>query len=125
MNTISYLDLIGVAYEEKDCWQIARDFYSKVFGIGLYRIYDGPPQVDREVTKNLIYSSMGEFEKHDIPKFGDLVVLIILGVESHIGVYIGEGRFLHTSKRIGSRIEMTSRWEKSIVGYYRLKENFK
>ncbi len=118
----AYFSLIGTSYEEKDCWQIAKDFYSMVFGVSLGRIYDGPPQ-ERKDTELLVKKYIEEFEKVDTPKFGDLILFNIRGLESHIGVYVGEERFIHSSKRIGCVIDLITRWEKLIVGYYTLRGN--
>ncbi len=117
-----YAKLIGVPYEKMDCWYIAREFYRLVFGIELKRYYDEIP-ANRDVAKNLIYTCMGEFEEISSPKFGDLILIRLFGVESHIAVYLGGGKILHTSKKNGCNIDSEAKWKKMIVGYYRVKIN--
>lgn len=114
--------LVGVPYSEKDCWQLVKAFYNLVFNTELKHYYkDTPP--DLHVRKNLIYSNMGDFlEVKGTPKFGDIILLKVRGIESHIGVYVGEGRMLHTAIKTGSIIDRVSRWDKVIVGFYRLSE---
>lgn len=112
---------IGIPYEEKDCWELAVDFYREHMGLELKHYY-GDVRPDREQSKSLIYSNMGEFEKVDTPKLGDILLMKIRGIESHIGVFVGCGRFLHTSKSMGSHLERVDKWKKCIVGFYRHKE---
>lgn len=64
---------------------------------------------------------MGEFDKVEDPKFGDLILIKIKGIESHIAVYVGEGKMLHTSRATGSIVERIERWNPRIVGFYRVK----
>lgn len=115
-----YDHLIGIPYDEKNCWDIVVDFYNLVFNISLHDYYTGP-NPGRDVTKNLIYSSAGEFEKVDKPKFGDIIIMKVHGIESHIGVYLDSSRLLHSTARSGCVIDRLSRWEKLVVGYYRVK----
>lgn len=117
MNIAKY---VGIPYEKKNCWDLTVAFYHEVLNIDLFHIYSGETP-SRPETKNLIYSNIGEFEEVSSPEFGDVIIMKILGVESHISVYIGEGRMLHTSKRIGSVIEPIARWKKHIVGFFRVK----
>lgn len=112
--------LIGTPYEEKNCWDIAREFYSIEFGLELKHFVSDPE--DRKATENLIYTNKSEFEKvTDTPRYGDIVLLRIRGIESHIGIYLGDGSFLHTLKQTGSVVDRIERWDKNITGYYRPK----
>lgn len=117
--------LIGRPYEELNCWGLTVKFYSLVLKTELSGIYDGP-EIGRSHTENLIYSNKGEFERVDVPQFGDIILIRLYGFESHIAVYLDNGLMLHTSKNTGSVIENTARWKNLIVGYYRIgKSNVK
>lgn len=118
--TQDYSNLIGTPYSEKDCWGIVCDFYRLVFNIELKQYYEIVPE-SRDIAKSIVYDSMKDFKQVEERKFGDLLLIKLFGVESHIAVYLGEGRMLHTSKHSGCLIERTSRWEKLIVGVYRVK----
>ena len=124
MSSHKYASLIGVPYHEKSCYQIVQEFYRLEFGAELQSYYEELPE-NRDITKGLIYSSMRDFDNvtHDARKFGDIVLLKLYGVESHIGVYVGEGTILHTTIHSGCVIDRLSRWEKLIVGFYRVKKN--
>lgn len=119
---MDYFKLVGIPYSEKNCWDIAVDFYKIVYNISLSNFYSGPTP-DREVTKGLIYSNVGGFEKVNKPEFGDIIILKIYGIESHIGIYVGDGRMLHSTKGSNCCIDRVTRWDKVISGYYRLKNN--
>lgn len=59
------------------------------------------------------------------PAPGDIVALVtdsrLPGVVQHIGIYLGDGRFVHTTARHGVAIaKVTDRlWAQRIEGYYR------
>ena len=118
--TQDYFKLIGIPYSEKDCWGIVCEFYRIVFNIHLKQYYETVPE-NRDIAKSIVYDSMKDFVEVKECKFGDLLLIKLFGVESHIAVYLGEGKMLHTSEHSGCLIERTSRWEKLIVGIYRVK----
>lgn len=111
--------LIGIPYDDMDCFSLAKRFYKDVLGKELKHYFDSVPE-DRVKIKNLIYTNVGDFKKTDDPKFGDLILLRIKGLESHIAVNLDSARMLHTMKPTGSVIDRKSRWETLIVGYYTL-----
>lgn len=117
------MHLIGIPYEKKDCWALAREFYQSELGVELKHYFDGPPP-DRKDVEALIYSNRGDFVKVEdgTLEYGDLILLKIFGVECHISVYIGKGQMLHTTRGSGSVIDRLSRWGKMISGVYRLPE---
>lgn len=115
-----YSNLVGIEYSKMNCWDIAVKFYKQVLGVELGSIYSGPTP-PRDVTKDLIYTNIGGFEKVETPEFGDIIILKIFGIESHIAIYVGEGKMLHSSKNTGSVIDFVSRWQRVIVGFYRIK----
>jgi len=114
----NYSSLIGISHEEKNCWDIAVDFYRLVFDLELKHYY-GKETPNRIDTSALIYSNKGDFVKVDQPVFGDLIIFSIHGIESHIGIYIDQTIFFHSSKTTGSVHDRLDRWKTLIVGYYR------
>ena len=109
---------VGIPYEVMNCWDLAKTFYSEILETDLKHYFDIVPS-DRETMKNLIFTNIGDFKKVDGPSFGDLILMKMHGVESHIGIYIGDNYFLHTLKGSGSVIDRLSKWETAISGYYR------
>ena len=118
--TPDFSKLVGVPYADKNCWDIAVEFYKDVLGHDLSSYYSGstPP---REVTKNLIFTNRGEFERVEIPQFGDIVILKLFGIECHIAVFVGRGKMLHTTRTSGSIVDRIDKWKHLVVGYYRVK----
>jgi len=119
-----YKHLIGTPYDKKDCWGIVVEFYRLVYGIELKHYYDEVPQ-SRDIANNLIYHNKGDFKKVSEPMFGDIVLIKLFGIESHIAVYLGDGLILHTSKNTGCVIDRLSKWEKVVTGYFRVEDNDK
>jgi cell wall-associated NlpC family hydrolase len=105
-----------------DCWQVAQEFYRLVFDIELKHYYQETPK-NKDIKSNLIYSNKGDFIKVDSPVFGDLITIKIYGIESHIAVFLGNGKMLHTSDKTGCMIDSLSKWQKMVSGYYRVKNN--
>lgn len=116
-----YVRLIGTPYKILDCWGIAREFYRIELAMELKRYYDHAPN-DIEVANKLIFTNIGDFEQVTAPRFGDIVLININGIEAHIGIYINEQQILHTMKLQGCVLDRLSRWEKMVVGYYRVKK---
>jgi hypothetical protein len=112
---------IGIPYEKKNCWDLAVDFYKDILGIELKNYYSGPTPLLRSDTKDLIYTNKGDFEKVLDPKFGDVVLIKLFGVECHLGIVLDSEKFLHTRRGAGSIIEPLNRYKTLITGYYRVK----
>lgn len=118
---MKYSSLIGTPYRVQDCWGVAREFYRLEFGIELKKYYEEVPET-RDRARELVYDSMKDFKEVAGPReFGDLLLIKMFGIESHIAVWLGEGLILHTSEKTGCVIERVSRWEKLVVGTYRIK----
>lgn len=116
----NYKELIGVPYEESDCWGIIVRFYKIMFNIELNEYYKDRPQND-ESARDTIYACMKDFVEVPSPEYGDLILIKVRGVASHIAVYVGGGFMLHTAIHCGCIVERIARWEKTVVGYYRAK----
>lgn len=110
---------VGLRYEAVNCWQLVVALYREFFDIELKHLYDGDIP-DRETRRALIFSKTGEFELvADTPQFGDIVILKIRGIESHIGFVVNKRQFIHSINGTGSCIEPLDRWRPNIAGIYR------
>lgn len=119
----SYSHFIGIPYDTMNCWDLSVKFYDEIMGIDLKSIHTDKTTPPRAEVKSLIYSNMGEFKEVTDPKFGDIIIIKMFGIESHIAVYLGNGTFLHTSKSCGSMIERVAKYKKIIVGFFRVKND--
>jgi cell wall-associated NlpC family hydrolase len=122
MNLIKY---IGKEYDRYNCLDLVKEFYLDIFGLTLKNYFEGDVPSDREKLQGLIVSNKGDFDKVGSPKFGDIVVIKLFGYSSHIGVCIGEGRFLHSVRTSGSCMDSLARYSKMIDGFYRHREHSK
>ena len=121
--TQDYSNLIGTPYEKLDCWGVVVSFYQICFGVELKRYYDSPPN-DVHKANNLISSNIGDFipiEDMQDMIFGDILLIYLFGVESHIAVYLGNGKILHTQKKVGCMVDRLCRWKDRVSRVGRLR----
>lgn len=119
---------IGLPYKDNgrdttgiDCWGLARLYYSQELGIDLPSYsteYNGDTS---ENIKELISQHRESWIKVDVPEVGDLVLFNIYGEPTHIGICIGDNKFLHSRDGKDSVIESLSsqQWDKRIAGFYK------
>lgn len=112
---------IGRSYETYNCFDLAKEFYKDQFNLELKNYFEGPVPGRKEVA-SLIVSNKGDFVRVYDPKFGDLVIIRLYGIECHIGVVVEGGKFLHSARCIGSLLDRLERYNKAIAGYYRHRE---
>ena len=81
-------------------------------------IYDGGAR--RYEIPEHYHEVMEYWEKLDEPKIG---CLVLIRTEpklwaNHVGIYIGDGRFIHAYLMAGVCVSTIKRWKSHIVGYY-------
>ncbi|WP_371363624.1 hypothetical protein SRRS_45040 [Sporomusa rhizae] len=119
-------DLIGLPFIDGgrnpavglDCWGLSTEVFSR-YGITLpdYKIScEDASRIHSEVNEQRPCWRRCE---GDIP-VPALVVIRFTVYCDHTGVYIGQGRFIHTRKGIGVNIDRVDSpaWEKRIEGFY-------
>ncbi len=119
MNLTKY---IGRPYEKYHCFDLVKEVYLDFFNLSLSNYYESKDIPANSTIQSLIISNKGDFVKVDQPQFGDIVVIKLFGYSCHIGVCIGEGKFLHSIRKVGSCVDNLKRYEKLIDGYYRHRE---
>ena len=93
-------DLVGVKYKEDgrdkngyDCYGLAMEV-SKRFGNELPELSD--LTMPKEKSRDEVLSKIDEEEKKEANEEGDLILINDgNGIFSHIGVYLGDDRFIH------------------------------
>ena len=114
----SLANLIGIPYEEKDCWGIVTLYYKTILDIELPKYFYCDPCDSKEISP-IINENKVKYKRVAKPETGDIILLRIFGVPAHVGIYLDEKYFLHTQKGVGSCIDALRKYEKRILGYYK------
>ena len=119
-----YEDLIGVPFMDggrdtngMDCWGLVRECFKRQ-GIAVkdYGISAAEElKISEQMKKERPY-----WQKLDEPRDG---CLVLIRTEpklwaNHVGIYIGNGRFIHAYLMAGVCVSTIKRWKSHIVGYY-------
>jgi cell wall-associated NlpC family hydrolase len=120
----SFRDLLGKKFaphgrgpENYDCYGLAIEVLKR-YGKQLIDVQ----YVDdnREFNSHVIHSFTSSFLilEVEVPNEGDLIVIRVGGTPSHLGVYIGDGKYIHASRK-GVQIETMTSIRNKIEGFYR------
>lgn len=120
-RSVAIAKYIGIPYEEMNCFDLAKAVYKDAFDIELKNYFEGEVPNSHQVAC-LISSNKGDFVRVGKPQFGDLVILTVKGIECHLGIVLTDGRFLHSTKGVGSNMDRLDRWNNLIAGYFRHRE---
>ncbi|MBU2703868.1 putative lipoprotein NlpC [Sporomusaceae bacterium BoRhaA] len=101
-----------------DCWGLVREVYRR-YGVNL----PDYPISAMDAVK------IGEQMTQDRPEWVEIngpiqtpcLVVIRLACGSwanHVGVYIGDGQFIHAYRTTGVAVDKIKKWRSSIVGFY-------
>ena len=109
-----------------DCWGLVCLVYEREFGIRLpsfavvYKDTEDKPAISAMVTNET------ENDRWDkVPagqeQVGDVVVMRFHGQPVHVGIVIGDNRFLHImrGRNVTHEGYKTPRWERMVYGFYR------
>ncbi|MGY5789047.1 C40 family peptidase len=127
-------DLVGIPYVPHgrdytgaDCWGILFLYYRDVLGTPVpayssemeareFHRGDIAPLIDEEREQH--------WHQAETPQPGDCVLMRAGRHDSHVGVFLGQGRMLHSEGPHPSVIDRISdmRWRNRISGFYRLNE---
>lgn len=121
----AYDDLIGVPFVDGgrdpksglDCWGLVKEaFRRQGCDVPDYHI----PAIEAEGIAGKMKQQEDEWERFDGPHVGCLVLLRLTpGLwANHVGIYVGEGKFLHAYLPTGVCIDRLRRWQSRVVGYY-------
>ena len=124
---MNYDKYIGLPYLDNgrteagvDCWGLARVFYKNEYDIDL------PSYVDEYIggTDPYIVEAVNlykdNWEEITTPDIGDLCLFNIFGEPMHVGVYVGDNKFLHCRRGSDSVIESLNnvKWKNRFQGFY-------
>lgn len=109
---------IGRSYNVYNCFDLVKEFYQDEYGITLKDYFEGEVP-DRKTIECLVVSNKGDFIQVPTPLYGDIVVIRLFGYASHVGICVGEGRFIHSMRGVGSAMDLLPRYGRMIEGFYR------
>lgn len=125
-KNITFTDLIGLPFVDGgrdptvglDCWGLSTEIFRR-YGVDVpdYKIScEDASSINHKLKEQLQFWRRCEGE---IP-IPALVVIRFTVYCDHTGVYIGQGRFIHTRKGVGVNIDRVDSpaWAKRIEGFY-------
>jgi cell wall-associated NlpC family hydrolase len=118
-TSLEYSKVIGIPYDVLDCWGIVKKFYS-LHGVDLPDHYTKRPS-SLKLSEETIAESLDYYIKVNEMQYGDILVINLAGTNSHIGCYVGGGRFLHTTIKSNSCLDRVAAWKRRIIAIYRPK----
>jgi len=125
---MNYDKYIGLPYLDNgrtetgvDCWGLARLFYKGEYEIDLPSyteeyIGGSDPHIVEVVS---LYKD--NWEDTTTPNIGDLCLFNIFGEPMHVGIFVGDNKFLHCRRGSDSVIESLTniKWKNRFVGFYK------
>ena len=119
--------LIGVPFvdggrgpEGYDCWGLVREIYHRYgielpdYDIGCYDVENIISEVERNRPQWL------RQEPPDLPVPCIVAFKVSAPMVNHVGIYLGDGKFIHTREKAGAVIERLDApaWRHRIEGFY-------
>lgn len=124
---------VGIPYKLKgrerdglDCWGLVRLVHKEQFNNDLPSFSEEYQTTERDRLQEILATQREGWVNVATPEEGDVVLLRVLGTESHVGIYIGDNKVLHSMIDGYSVIERldSAKWEKRLVGFYRYLPNY-
>jgi len=116
----------GRDYDGWDCWGLLRRGYRDVYNISIHS-YDRAYRSirDTERIKELVVEGKAKnwWEPVIFPREGDTVVLYLEGRPIHVGLMLGDKKFMHTDEGVNTCIQKLSDFR--VEGIYRYNEDNK
>ena len=110
------------SFKGANCYTILQLVYKHELGIELPS-YTIPAKYSNRVFINFLNTVALNWDKVDEPEYLDVVAMAHdmarPNLIQHFGLYIGEGRILHTLDKIGSHVSTVQKLKPFIKGYYK------
>jgi len=125
---MNYDKYIGLPYLENgrtesgvDCWGLARLYYKDQFNIDLPSYTNEYNGGQDPAIVSIVNAHIDNWEQLTAPNIGDLCLFNILGEPTHVGIYIGDSKFLHCREGMDSVIESLDniKWKNRFAGFYK------
>lgn len=126
VNFVEFDDLLGLPFADRangpraySCYGLVREVYRR-YGRALPK-YPISAMDAVKIGQTMAEDLPAKWIKVQEPLPVPCLVVIQLACGSwanHVGVYIGDGQFIHAYKATGVVIDRLKRWRVSIVGFY-------
>ena len=124
---MNYNKYIGLPYSSRgrditglDCWGLVCVFYKNEFNVELPSYSDLYTDANGPEVPQAINQYRDTWQSVSVGKTGDLCLFNIYGEPAHVGVYVGDNKFLHAREGRDSVIESlaSSQWSKRFQGFF-------
>jgi len=129
---MNYDKYIGLPYKDNgrdatgiDCWGLVCLFYKNEFDITLPSYQDEYLGANDPNLINIIEDYKNKWTSTTTPRVGDVVLFNIYGEPAHVGVYVGNNKFLHARENKDVVVESlnNAKWTKRLEGIYEYTES--
>lgn len=133
MNAVAFdlTPFVGVPYKPRgrsragyDCWGVCLAFAEEALDLKLPEYFYDEARILEHACEHIgrevnLPRWQAVLAQHRRP--GDILIFRIMGFETHCGIYIGAGQFLHSLAGRNSCVEMLSdaNWAHRLTGAYR------
>jgi cell wall-associated NlpC family hydrolase len=125
---VTYEDLVGIPFKKGgsnlegfDCYGMVRFVYSKFFHTEIPYYNEGMKTWEGKEINEIIDSYKGEWKEVSEPQVPCSVFIRNHPLYvNHIGVYVGEGKFLQCLRKVGVILSDINDdyWKRKIVGFW-------
>lgn len=110
------------SFKGANCYGLVRLFYREELGIIIPSL-DVPSNHSNKVFATFLKQISEHWESVDVPNYGDVVAmsqdLSHPKIVQHVGVYIGNGKILHTLNKLNSHVSNIETLRPIIKGFYK------
>ena len=121
-------DYIGIPYKERgrgrdglDCWGLVCLMYADMdIDVPSY-LHEYITSSDIDSVATAINKNKSHWRKVEAPDVGDVLVFNIMGFPCHVGVYVGQGDFIHSFRGTAVCVERLNSisWSRRLSEVYR------
>jgi len=121
-------DYIGIPYKERgrsldgvDCWGLVCLMYADMdINVPSY-LHEYITSSDIDSVATAINKNKSNWRKVEAPDVGDVLVFNIMGFPCHVGVYVGQGDFIHSFRGTAVCVERLNSisWSRRLSEVYR------
>jgi len=121
-------DYIGIPYKERgrsldgvDCWGLVCLMYADMdINVPSY-LHEYITSSDIDSVATAINKNRANWRKVEDPDVGDVLVFNIMGFPCHVGVYVGQGDFIHSFRGTAVCVERLNSisWSRRLSEVYR------